>query len=202
MANFDRDDVELLASETAWQGFFEVRRLTLRHRLFAGGWNQPIKRELFVRGAAVGLLPYDPQRDEILLVEQFRVGALGRETSPWLLELVAGIIDSDESPQQVARREALEEADLQVAAMEPVAEYYSSPGGSDEYFYLYCGRCQLRDAGGLHGLPGEGEDIRAQVYSFAEAMQMLDGGKITNAHSLIALHWLRQHRSRLREAWQ
>lgn len=202
MSRFGRDDVEVLEKRSAWKGFFEIRQLRLRHRLFAGGWGKPLNRELFVRGAAVGMLPYDPERDEVLFVEQFRVGALDSGDSPWLQELVAGIIDTDEAPEQVARREAHEEAGLTVSELEPIAEYFSSPGGSDEYFYLYCGRCNLADAGGLHGLPGEGEDIRAKVYSFDQAMQMLADGEINNAHSLIALLWLQRHRQRLREAWQ
>ena len=201
MADFDRDDVEVIDSRSAWRGFFEIRALKLRHRLFAGGWGKPLSREVFVRGPAVGLLPYDAQRDEVLLVEQFRVGALNSGRSPWLQELVAGIIDTDESPEAVARREAQEEADLTVAALGPVAEYFSSPGGSDEYFYLYCGQCSLGGAGGLHGLAEEGEDIRAAVYAADTALAMLDRGEINNAHTVIALQWLRQHRTRLREQW-
>ncbi|MBO6753554.1 MULTISPECIES: NUDIX domain-containing protein [Spongiibacter] len=201
MADFDRDDVEVIDSRSAWRGFFEIRALKLRHRLFAGGWGKPISRELFVRGPAVGLLPYDARRDEVLLVEQFRVGALDSGQSPWLTELVAGIIDTDESPEDVARREAREEADIAVAELEAVAEYFSSPGGSDEYFYLYCGQCSLDGAGGLHGLATEGEDIRASVYAAETAFAMLDRGEINNAHSVIALQWLRLHRARLQAQW-
>ena len=200
MADFDRDDVEIIDSRSAWRGFFEIRALTLRHRLF-GGWGKPLTREVFVRGPAVGLLPYDAQRDEVLLVEQFRVGALEGGRSPWLTELVAGIIDTDESPEDVARREAQEEAGLSVLALEPVAEYFSSPGGSDEYFYLYCGQCALEAAGGLHGLADEGEDIRAAVYAADTAFAMLDRGDINNAHTVIALQWLHRHRARLQEQW-
>lgn len=201
MASFDRDDVELLEQRSAWKGFFEVRQLRLRHRLFAGGWGDAITRELFVRQPAVGVLPYDPVRDEVLFVEQFRVGAWAAQRSPWLQELVAGIIDTDESPEEVGRREAEEEAGLSIVALESIAQYFSSPGGSDEYFYLFCGRCSLAGAGGMYGLPGEGEDIRAQVYSADKALEMLAAGKISNAHSIIALQWLQSHRERLRTLW-
>ncbi|CAA0109493.1 ADP-ribose pyrophosphatase [Zhongshania aliphaticivorans] len=201
MANFERKDVEIDEDRAAWRGFFQVRELRLRHRLFGGGWGNWLSRELFVRGPAVGLLPYDPVNDTILKVEQFRVGALSRAKSPWLLELVAGIIDTDESPADVARREAKEEAGLTIGKMESIAEYYSSPGGSDEYFYLFCGCADLNEAGGYFGLANEGEDIHAQVISFDDAMTMLDAGQINNAHSLIAMQWLLQHREELRRRW-
>lgn len=202
MPRYGRDDVEVLADSIAWRGFFKIRLLKLRHRLFAGGWAAAIERELFVRGPAVGVLPYDPVQDAVLLVEQFRVGALAAPRGPWLSELVAGIIDKEETPEEVARREAEEEAGITLGELEPVAEYFSSPGGSDEYFYLFCGRCDLSGAGGIYGLPSEGEDIRAEVVPLDEALARLEQGLINNAHSLIALHWLRQHRSRLQRQWQ
>lgn len=202
MTDFESKDVEVEEDRAAWRGFFQVRKLRLRHRLFAGGWGNWLSREVFMRGPAVGLLPYDPVNDCILLVEQFRIGALSRDQRPWLLELVAGIIDTDESPAEVARREAKEEANIEIGEMEAIAEYYSSPGGSDEYFYLFCGSVDLSAAGGYFGLATEGEDIHAQVFSFADAMIMLEAGKINNAHSLIAMQWLREHRDDLRRRWQ
>jgi ADP-ribose pyrophosphatase len=202
MTDFESKDVEIEEDRAAWHGFFQVRKLRLRHRLFAGGWGKWLSREVFMRGPAVGLLPYDPVNDCILLVEQFRIGALRRAERPWLLELVAGIIDTDESPAEVARREAKEEANVEIGEMDAIAEYYSSPGGSDEYFYLFCGAVDLSSAGGYFGLATEGEDIHAQVISFADAMTMLEAGKINNAHSLIALQWLREHRDELRRRWQ
>lgn len=201
MADFSRKDVEIIEDRLGWSGFFKLRALKLRHRLFQGGWGKPLSRELMERGTAVGVLPYDPRLDAVLLVEQFRVGALDRAQGPWLLELVAGLIDKAEAPEEVARREALEEAGLAIGEMDVVARYYSSPGGSDEYFYLYCGRCDLSAAGGYYGLPEEGEDIKAQVLDFAAAVALLEAGRIDNAHSIIALQWLIQHRSRLRQQW-
>ncbi len=198
---FTHNDVDIIEQKTEWRGFFEIRSLRLRHRLFAGGWGREIQRELFVRGAAVGVLLYDPALDAVALVEQFRVGALGRDDSPWLQELVAGIVETGEAPEDVAHREAEEEAGAAITALEPVAGYYSSPGGSDEYFYLYCGRADLSAVGGLHGLEEEGEDIRVSVVAFDRAIAMADRGDINNAHSLIALNWLDRHRPRLRAAW-
>ena len=167
-----------------------------------------LQREVVQRERAVGVLLYDPQLDAIALVEQFRIGALALDNSvatsaptPWLLELVAGLIGSGEVASQVARREALEEAGAIVQELEFVCEYFSSPGGSNEYFYLFCGRCDLREVGGLHGLAEEGEDIRVHIFSVQDAQQRLQAGQFCNAHTIIALQWLQLHRQRLRQMW-
>lgn len=195
---FTRDDVEILDDAEGYNGFFKLRRLTLRHRLFAGGWSKPISRELVLRHAAVGVLLYDPQLDSVALLEQFRVGPLPGSGSPWLYELVAGLIDTDESVETVARREAKEEAGCSIQRLEKITAYYTSPGGSNEYFHLYCGLTDLGQAGGIHGLAAEGEDIRVQVVGFDEAWQWLLHGRIGNAHTLIAMQWLKLNRERIR----
>lgn len=204
---FGDQDVEIIEDRIAYEGFFTIRQLKLRHRLFAGGWGTPLSRELFQRRDAVGVLLYDPVQDAVALVEQFRIGALRRRTGhgeapgPWLLELVAGLIDSDETPLEVGRREAVEEAGCEIAELEPICNYFSSPGGSNEFFYLYCGRCDLTRAGGIHGLAEEGEDIRVHVLPVERAFALLADNGIGNAHTLIALLWLQSHRQRLREQW-
>jgi ADP-ribose pyrophosphatase len=197
-----RDDVEIVKEETVYEGFFKVSKFTLRHRLFRGGWSQVFTRELFRRRDAVGVLLYDPQRDLVALIEQFRVGAYVRPgASPWLLEIVAGIVDTDETPQAVAIREAQEEANCGVTALEPIAEYMSSPGGSDEYFYLFCGRCNLSKAGGVFGLPEENEDIRVKVLPVADALACLQRGELRNGLTLVAMQWLQHHHARIRQLW-
>ncbi len=207
MDSFTRDDVELLDSEEAYQGFYQIQTLTLRHRLFHGGWSQPIRRELFKRHDAVGVLLYDPKLDAVALIEQFRVGVYGSVVaseklhSPWLLELVAGLIDKVEPPAQVVVREAEEEAGAIVQELEPIGEYYSSPGGSNEYFYLFAGRADLSQAGGIHGLEEEGEDIRVHLLPVAKLWGLLEAGKLINAHTLIAVQWLKLHHQRLRSKW-
>ena len=195
------DDVEVVEREACFRGFYQLDRLHLRHRLFAGGMGKLINRELFVRHDAVCVLPYDPQRDCVVLIEQFRVGALDKSVNPWLIELVAGLIDKDEQPEEVARREAVEEAGLALAELWPLTQYYPSPGGSDERVHLYVGRCDSRGAGGVHGLEEEGEDIRVLVWSLDEALAALDDGRIDNAASIIALQWLALNRDKLRERW-
>ena len=195
------DDVEVVEREACFRGFYQLDRLHLRHRLFAGGMGKLINRELFVRHDAVCVLPYDPQRDCVVLIEQFRVGALDKSVNPWLIELVAGLIDKDEQPEEVARREAVEEAGLELAELWPLTQYYPSPGGSDERVHLYVGRCDSRGAGGVHGLEEEGEDIRVLVWSLDEALAALDDGRIDNAASIIALQWLALNRDEVRGMW-
>lgn len=195
-------NVEIVEREACFRGFYALDRLHLRHGLFRGGMGPLITRELFVRPDAVCVLPYDPLRDCVVLVEQFRVGALDKSAHPWLLELVAGMIDKDETPEEVARREALEEAGVALGELRALTSYYPSPGGSDERVHLYVGRCDSAGVGGLHGLAEEGEDIRVLVLPFAEALAALAAGRLDNAASIIALQWLQLNRESLRGEWQ
>ena len=193
--------VEIVKRENCFQGFYKLDKVHLRHELFAGGMGREISRELFVRHDAVCVLPYDPLRDEVVLIEQFRVGAMGKTASPWLVELVAGLIDKDEQPEQVARREAQEEAGLDISALWPMTQYFPSPGGSTEFVHLYLGRCDSSAAGGLHGLEEEAEDIRVCVMAYEDALQAMRDGRICNAASIIALQWLALNRAEVRGLW-
>ncbi|MES2821762.1 MAG: NUDIX domain-containing protein [Pseudomonadota bacterium] len=192
---------EIVERESCFRGFYKLDRLHLRHRQFAGGMGPLLSRELFVRHDAVCVLPYDSQRDEVVLIEQFRVGAIGKTAQPWLLELVAGLIDKDEQPEEVAHREAEEEAGLTFSALWPITGYFPSPGGSDEFVHLFLGRCVSEGAGGIHGLEEEGEDIRVHVWPLADALQAVRDGRINNAASIIALQWLALNRSEVRGTW-
>ncbi len=196
-----QDDVEIIERETCFSGFYRLDRLQLRHRQFAGGMGPALSRELFVRHDAVCVLPYDPQYDVVVLIEQFRIGALEKSANPWLLELVAGLIDKDEQPEDVARREALEEAGLTLTSLWPITQYYPSPGGSDERVHLFVGRCDSQGAGGVHGLEEEGEDIRVHVWPLEDALDAAKDGRIDNAASIIALQWLALNRAEVRGLW-
>ena len=195
------DGVELLGKSERYSGFFRINGYRLRHRLFAGGWSGAIEREVFERGHAVGVLPYDPVADSVVLIEQFRIGALVAGMSPWLIEVVAGIAEEGEAPEEVARRETQEEAGLEIQALMPMCRYLVSPGGSSESVRLYCGRVDSRGAGGIHGLAEEHEDIRVDRLAYGEAMSLLEEGRVTNSVSLIALQWLALHRDRVRAVW-
>jgi len=197
----DADAVEIVRREPCFSGFYRLERVHLRHRQFSGEMGPVLSRELFVRHDAVCVLPYDPVRDCVVLNEQFRVGAMDKSENPWMLEMVAGLIDKDEQPEEVAHREALEEAGLTLEALWPVTVYYPSPGGSNEKVYLYVGRCDSQGAGGVYGLPEEGEDIRVHVLSFEDALQAVRDGRINNAASIIALQWLALNRVEVRGLW-
>ena len=196
-----KDDVLVEQRERCFQGFYRLDRLQLKHRLFAGNMGPTISRELFVRPDAVCVLPYDPHTDSVVLVEQFRIGALDKSPKPWLLEIVAGLIDTDEEPAEVARREAREEADLELHELLPVMTYYPSPGGSDERVYLYVGRCSTVGVGGVFGVEEEGEDIRVHVWPLADALQAVQNGSIDNAASIIALQWLALNKEQVKTDW-
>jgi ADP-ribose pyrophosphatase len=194
--------VEIEQREHCYEGFYKLDKVLLKHELFAGGMSRTISRELFVRHDAVCVLPYDPQRDEVVLLEQFRVGAMGKTDNPWLVEMVAGLIDRDEQPEEIAHREAQEEAGLSLAALWPITRYFPSPGGSDEYVHLYLGRCSTVGVSGIHGLDEEAEDIRVRVWSFSDAMQAVKDGKIINAATIIAIQWLALNREEVRGLWK
>lgn len=201
------DDVEVLAKQPAYSGYFRIDRYRLRHRLYAGGWGQPFERELFERGHAVSVVLYDPDRDLLVLIEQFRVGAFvaGREPglqggfSPWLIEIVAGIIDEGESAEEVARREAIEEAGCEITHLERLGVILTSPGGSSETVEFFLGLTKAPETGGIHGLSHEHEDIRVLVAKPEEVYAWIDTGKIVNGPALVGLQWFRIRHPQLRE---
>lgn len=194
---FSRDDVEIIRREELYKRFFRVEKVFLRHKLFNGGWGREIGRELFIRGEAVAVVLYDPVNDLIGLVEQFRIGAMDEPNGPWCYEVVAGMLEAGETPEEVARRELIEEANVSPYAMEYICNYLSSPGGSDEKLHLYCGLCDLSQAGGIFGLPEEGEDIKMHVLAAEDVFAELLEGAFNNAAALICLQWLQINRPRL-----
>jgi ADP-ribose pyrophosphatase len=194
--------VEMIERKVVFDGFFRIVCYRLRHRLFAGGMGPELVREVFERGSAVVVLPYDPQREQVVLVEQFRIGALERERDPWLLEPVAGMIEAGESAAEVARREALEEAGIELLDLVPIGSYYPSPGGSSEVCEAFIARVDSRGAGGLFGLADHGEDVRAHVVPLATALAWLDSDRLRVASTIITLQWLALHRAELAARWR
>jgi ADP-ribose pyrophosphatase len=183
-------DVKILSKKTLYQGFACIERYKLKHRLFAGGWSKPFERELTIRYNAVAVLPYDPKLDQVVLIEQFRIGALKDKNSPWLLELVAGVLDKNIPKQQIAHLETKEEAGLDIIKLIPIHGYWTSPGGSSEYVDLYCGIVDASNAGGIHGLSDEHEDILVRTITSQDAFAQVKSGRINNASTIIALQWL------------
>nr|VFJ45657.1 MAG: ADP-ribose pyrophosphatase [Candidatus Kentron sp. DK] len=181
---------EILEETTCYQGFFRLARYRLRHALFGGGHSNVLTRERLERGHAAAVILHDPDADTLVMVEQFRIGAVGVLDNPWLLELVAGIIEEGETPEAVVRREAREEAGCEILGLEPVARFLLSPGGCSEEIHLFYGRVDARGAGGIHGCIDEGEDIRVRVITVEEGLRQLQEGAIVNATSIIGLQWL------------
>jgi ADP-ribose pyrophosphatase len=195
------DDVEVLDRKTVCQSYFRIDRYMLKHRLFGGGWSAPVMREVFERGHSCACLLYDPKADTVILIEQFRAGAFAAGMGPWLIECVAGIIDEGETPEDVARRESVEESGCTVGRLEPIGEFLYSTGACSEVCHLFVGEADSSTAGGVHGLADEHEDIKTHIVPVATAIEWLDAHKIDNAAMLIAISWLARHHSALRQRW-
>jgi ADP-ribose pyrophosphatase len=196
--------LEILERTVAYQGFFRVDRYRLRHRVYGGGWSPELTREVFERGRTVGILLYDPDIDTVVLVEQFRLPAHLAGFAAWQTEIVAGIVDRPgEAEAAVARREAREEAGLSVIGeMVPIHRYMTTPGGSTEVIDLFCGRVDARDAGGIHGLVEEHEDIKVVALAWRVAARRLRAGGFQNGPTVLALTWFGVHHARLRRLWR
>lgn len=198
---FSADDVEILSKKTLYQGFFKMVKYAFKHKLFKGGWSDVVEREIFERGHAIAVLPYDPVLDEFVMIEQIRIGALPTSSSPWLLEVVAGIIDEGETPEDVCCREAKEEAGLNIQKLYKALSYLSSPGGTTERLHIYVGLVDASNAKGVHGLDYESEDILVHRVPSSVALDWINQGKIDNAATLIALQWFAMNKQLVLESW-
>jgi ADP-ribose pyrophosphatase len=198
---FSSQDLEIVKKETLFNGFFKMVKYYFKHKRFEGGWSEIVIREMFERGHAAAVLPYDPVTDQVVLIEQIRVGAL-EHSHPWQLEIVAGIIEKNESAEAVVRREANEEAGLRLGRLVKVTAYYPSSGGCSEKLDVYIGEVDASQARGIHGLEEEHEDIKVHVVGREQAFHWVKNGRIENGASIIALQWLELNRRELVEQWQ
>lgn len=197
----DKDDVRIRLQEATYRGYLKVEAYYLTHRRFDGDWMPEIRREVLRRGAAVAVMLYDPDRDTVLLIEQFRIGAYVNGRPPWVIEIVAGMVEPGEDPAAVARREAFEEAGCEVLDLVPIYDYVVSPGCMDETVSFYCGRITSGGLGGHHGLADEGEDIRVVIKPFEDAWAELAQGRLGNSITIIGMQWLKINRDDLRRRW-
>ncbi len=191
----------ILKTEILTDGFLPVTRYRLQHSLFAGGISEELIRERVEGYQAASLLPYDPQTDEVVLIEQFRIGALEDAAGAWILEVVGGIIEGSDNPEHVARREAVEESGCEVEELVPISNFLVSPGTTTERIHLFCGRVDASKADGIHGIDEEGEDIRVVLMSAEEAIRGIESGRINSTATIIALQWLALNREDLRKRW-
>lgn len=191
----------LLSRHEAYGDFFSLEEAQLRHRLYGGGWSSEVKRAVFVSGDAAVVLPWDPLRDRVLLIAQFRAApALRGDPDPWLYEAVAGRVDAMEEPADAARREAVEEAGVTLEHLFQAPSHYPSPGAVAELLYLYVGTADLPDdITGIGGLDSEDEDIASVLVSRAELMAMIDDGRIRNGPLLVLGLWLDRHADKIRQ---
>lgn len=201
ITKFKQSDVEIVAKKRTFNGFFKIDEYHFRHALFAGGQPDVIVREIFERGDAVAVLPYDPKLDAVLLIEQIRIGAFNDDKSPWLLEVIAGMTDGIKDYEAVVKKEAKEESGITLDNIKFMLSYLSSPGGTSERLYLYYGEADLSRAGGIYGVPEEGEDIRVHVIPIEKAFQLLDEGEMDNAATVICLQWLKLNIDAIREKY-
>lgn len=192
---------EIVQTDETYRGFLKVNRYRLRHELYQGGESELLVRERLEGLRAASVLLYDPQLDRVVLVEQFRIGAVGQEASPWVLETVGGYVPAHEADEAVARRESLEEANCEIGRLERVCEFMVSPGISVDRIALYCGEVDASRAAGVHGLDHEGEDIRVVVMDAQAAIGELYGGRANSTSIVIALQWLALNRTALRARW-
>jgi len=181
---------KLVKHLTLFEKYFRLDEYSLSHELFAGGDSPVFTREIFERGSVVAVLPYDAERRKVVLIEQFRAGAIEDPDGPWLIESVAGVIEPGESTQQVALRECVEEAGCEIRQLELISQYYVSPGGTSEHCSLYCGLVDSDGVAGIHGLADENEDIRVMVVDAEEAFAWVREGRIRSSATIIALQWL------------
>ncbi|WP_017445138.1 ADP-ribose diphosphatase [Gayadomonas joobiniege] len=200
--SFSQKDLQITAKKELFSRFFKISLITFKHRLFAGGWSQEVQRELFQRGDAVVVLPFDPVADKIIMLEQIRIGCIENANHPWSFEFVGGMIEPGESIQAVAERETLEETGMQLQAMIPVQSYLTSCGGTSERIHVFIGRVNADEASEICGLPEEHEDIRVHAFDSQMVMQWLDEGLIENASPLIALQWLKLNFVKVRQQWR
>jgi ADP-ribose pyrophosphatase len=196
-------DLRITGHDIVFERHLRVDVYRFHHRLFSGEWSSERVYDVIRRGAAVGVLLYDPEREAVVLVEQFRLPPLLAGYSPWVVEVVAGLVDREnETHEEVGRRETREEAGLEViSVLVPIQRYVPMPGNSDETITLFCGRVDSAKAGGVFGIADEHEDIRVVVKPLAELEAMVDAGKIDTGHTLICLYWLLRHREELRRRW-
>lgn len=198
-----KKEFSIIKETTAYQGFFSLKTFELKHTLYQGGWSRPIIRELFHRGNCVAVLLYDPDRDEVVIIEQFRIGAMQMPAEQaWLLEIVAGAIEAGETAEEVAYRESVEEAGCEIQQLIKINDFFTSPGGTSELVTLFCGKVDSSNVGGIHGLDHEDEDIAVSTMKFDQVYQLLLDGKIMSAIPIIAIQWLYINRDNLRQQWR
>jgi len=184
-----------------YQGFFTLNEYLVSHEKYDGSESAVLKREIFDRGDAAGLLAYDAIKNKVILVEQFRAGVCRESDSPWVTEIIAGIIEKDQSPEDVAIRESMEEAGAQIKHIEHICDFWPSPGGCNEQFFIYLGLVDSDQVQPFGGLDNEAEDIKVLTVDLSDIPNMLANGEIKSGGAIVALQWLLLNLEAKREGW-
>lgn len=197
------NDITHLTKKILYKGFFILEQISFRYRKFDGSMSNEVCREVLHRGSnTVALLAYDAKRDEVVLIEQVRIATIEAQSSPWMLELIAGMVDKEgENLEDVARREAMEEAGITIGRCRPIVSYFPSSGGLAEKLFLFVGEVDAETAKGIHGLSEENEDIKVHVVHRDVAYSWVENGIINNAASIIAMQWLKLNHAQLKKEW-
>ena len=196
-----RKKVQILKKKLVYNGYFKIFHYQLRHTLYDGKWGNKIAREVFERGNAAAVILYDPKRDKLVLIEQFRIGAQAAKLNPWVIEIVAGKIEKGESGKEVVKRESLEESGCKPSKLIHITDFQPSGGGASEIVSLFCGKVDSKNVGGIYGIKEEGEDIKVVVKSLGDALKMVDRGIIANSASIIGIQWLTLNKKKIRKKW-
>jgi len=196
-----RYEVDLISRESLHEGFLQVARYRLRHSLFAGGLSKIIVRERLERLRAAAVILYDPRLDKVIMVEQFRIGAMEEGRRAWTLEPVGGVVAAGEDPEEVVKREALEEAGCAIRALETIGTYHVSPGTAADKVSLFCGRVRAPGTHEIHGLTEEDEETRVVALPARRAIAELFDGRIETSVAIVSIQWLAMNRDRLKRVW-
>ena len=172
-----------------YDGFFKMNEISLKYKKYDGSWSNEIKRELFGGAQVSAVLPYDPIKKKIVLIQQFRPGTISKNTNNYLNEIVAGIIDAGESPEIAAKRECLEETGYKIKKLTPIQGYFPAPGSSESFYHLFLGEVDSKNGKKIMGLYKENEDILVKSFDINQVKKMLQEGKFVNGLTLIAIQW-------------
>lgn len=195
-ASYSQQDIEIKQREPLFQGFIQVEKISLKHKLFhQNNYTNVLQRELVHRPEAAGVLLYNDQQQRFALIEQFRIGAVHDPDSAWQLEIIAGVLDGNESPETCIRRESLEEAGCEITELQHLFSFYPSAGACSEFFHLYVAETKLPDEGGVFGMQDEDENIQLHLFDYAQIELLFQNGRLKNAPVIMALQWLIQHRN-------
>lgn len=200
---FSAKDMQITSEKVVYKGFFTMKEIIFNHALFNGGRSKEVKRELMYKGHAVAIIAYDPILDNLIMIEQIRIGAYvgDRTKSPWQLELVAGMVEKGEQLHEVAHREAEEEAGLKLTNLTDCFSVWDSPGGMVEKIHMVAACVDSSTAGGIYGLASENEDIKVRIFKRSQAYQLMQDGIIDNSIAVMGILWLELNYTKLQQQW-